>query len=147
MRSGMNLLLVLCVVAVSACSTKISGFVKLVDQDAKPIAGDTPESIVVNMINTSVPIDQASVSATTLPDGSFTTKGTKIEPGLYKLEVSRIGYTPTTTTMEVKKFRNNETELFLRRIAEGKRSSIRNLNTDENKIINPGEVNIQPPSM
>jgi hypothetical protein len=35
----------------------------------------------------------------------------------------------------------------LRRIEDAKRRSIKGAATDEDKIINPGEVNIQAPSM
>jgi hypothetical protein len=38
-------------------------------------------------------------------------------------------------------------DLKLKQIPEGKRKSIEGSRTDENKIVNPGEVNIQPPTM
>jgi hypothetical protein len=38
-------------------------------------------------------------------------------------------------------------ELKLKKIPEGKRKSIEGSKSDENKIVNPGEVNIQPPTM
>jgi hypothetical protein len=38
-------------------------------------------------------------------------------------------------------------ELKLRRIDEARRRSIKGSDSDEDKIINPGEVNIQAPTM
>ena len=66
---------------------------------------------------------------------------------MYKVEASRIGYMTDTQTVEVTKFGGNKVEFKLKRIPEGKRKSIEGSRSDEDKIVNPGEVNIQPPTM
>jgi hypothetical protein len=40
-----------------------------------------------------------------------------------------------------------QVELILKKIPEGKRRSIERSDSDRDKIINPGEVNIQPPML
>jgi hypothetical protein len=60
--------------------------------------------------------------------------------------VSRIGYETETQTVEVGSF-GKKLEFKLRKIEEAKRRSFKGAATDEDKIINPGEVNIQAPSM
>jgi hypothetical protein len=62
------------------------------------------------------------------------------------VEASRIGYETQTTTIEVGSF-GKKLELKLRKIDEARRKSIQGSSTDEDKIINPGEVNIQAPTM
>jgi hypothetical protein len=62
------------------------------------------------------------------------------------VEVSRIGYETQTETVEVGSF-GKKLEVKLRKIDEGKRKSIKGSSSDEDKIINPGEVNIQAPAM
>lgn len=135
------------VILVSACSAKISGTVKLVDNNMIPISGDKPKALVVNMINTTAALENASHSVVTDEEGKFKSESGKLNPGLYKVEVSRIGYNTATQTIEIGKYTSAKLDLFLRKIAEGKRKSLTKSNSDENKIINPGEVNIQPPSM
>ncbi len=132
---------------VAGCSAKISGVVKLVDKNMQPIAADTPEGIVVNMINTTSSLEHASHSVKTTKNGEFSSESGKIVPGIYKVEASRIGYKTSTQSIEVGKYSSKKLELFLRKIPEGKRRSVRSKNSDAEKIINPGEVNIQPPSM
>ncbi|MDH5229699.1 MAG: carboxypeptidase-like regulatory domain-containing protein [Gammaproteobacteria bacterium] len=129
------------------CSSKIAGTVKLVDKHMQPIPNDMPNGIVVNMINTTAALENASHSVKTDELGAFKSVGGKLLPGIYKVEVSRIGYKSATQTIEVKKYRTAKLDLFLRKISEGSRKSIRKSTSDSNKIINPGEVNIQPPSM
>jgi hypothetical protein len=62
------------------------------------------------------------------------------------VEASRIGYETQTETVEVGMF-GKKLELKLRRIDEARRRSIKGSDSDEDKIINPGEVNIQAPTM
>lgn len=140
-------LIILSITLISGCATKIHGTVKLVDRNSQPVANDQPVNITVNMINTSSALENASHSVVTNEKGEFKSQGGKLEPGLYKVEISRIGYKTATQTIEVKKRQSKKLDLFLRKISEGKRKSVRKINKDQNKIINPGEVNIQPPSM
>jgi hypothetical protein len=140
------LLALLVLALASGCSTAIRGTVQLVDSRQQPIANETPKGAVVNMINTKAAVDQASTSATVDEKGEFESPKDAIKSGIYKVEVSRIGYETQTQTVEVGSF-GKKLEFKLRRIEEAKRRTIRGASTDEDKIINPGEVNIQPPAM
>ena len=130
----------------SACSTSIRGTVQLVDARQQPIANDNPKGAVVNMINTKAAVEQASASAAVNEKGEFESPKDSITSGLYKVEVSRIGYETQTQTVEVGTF-GSKVDFKLRKIEEAKRRSIKGAASDEDKIINPGEVNIQAPSM
>jgi hypothetical protein len=142
-----TMLAALAVVAlVSGCAGGIRGSVQLVDGRQHPVANESPKGAVVNMINTKVALDQASASAAVDEKGEFESPKDAIKPGLYKVEVSRIGYETQTQTVEVGSF-GKKVEFKLRKIEEAKRRSIRGAASDEDKIINPGEVNIQPPAM
>jgi hypothetical protein len=131
---------------ISGCSTAIRGTVQLVDGRQQPIANESPKGAVVNMINTKVAVEQASASAPVDEKGEFESPKDSIKSGLYKVEVSRIGYETQTQTVEVGSF-GKKLEFKLRKIEEAKRRSIKGAATDEDKIINPGEVNIQAPAM
>jgi hypothetical protein len=52
-----------------------------------------------------------------------------------------------TRSVEVTKFSSKKVEFKLKKITEGKRKSMEGAMSDEDKIINPGEVNIQSPTM
>jgi hypothetical protein len=149
MNPGRIALFFLIVVAMplSACSPKIYGTLQLVDKDMQPVEGESPEGMVVNMINTSERIEKASHSATVDSEGKFESEKGAITKGLYKVEVSRIGYLTETQDVEVGSMSSKKVEMKLKKIAEGKRRSIESSTSDEDKIINPGEVNIQPPMM
>jgi hypothetical protein len=134
------------VLMVSACAANIRGTVQLVDSRSQPITNESPKGAVVNMINTKAPVEQASSSASVNEKGEFESPKDSIKPGVYKVEVSRIGYETQTETVEVGSF-GKKLEVKLRKIDEGKRKSIKGSSSDEDKIINPGEVNIQAPAM
>lgn len=136
-----------CALLMSGCATRIAGTVKLVDPHMQPVMDDKPAGITVNMINTTAALENASHAVKTDEVGAFQSEKGKLVPGLYKIEVSRIGYKTATQTIELKKNKTQNVELFLKKIPEGKRKSIRGSRSDEDKIINPGEVNIQPPLM
>ena len=138
--------LALIVLLLSGCSTAIRGTVQLVDARQQPVANDTPKGAVVNMINTQAAVEQASTSAPVNEKGEFESPKDSITKGVYKVEVSRIGYETQTQTVEVGAF-GTKVDFKLRKIEEAKRRSIKGAATDEDKIINPGEVNIQAPSM
>jgi len=63
------------------------------------------------------------------------------------VEVSRIGYMTETQSLELTKFGGKQADFKIKKIPEGKRKSIEGSKSDEDKIVNPGEVNIQPPTM
>jgi hypothetical protein len=135
--------------SLSACAPSIRGTIQLVDANNKPIpaAVVTPEGAVVNMINTSESIEQASHSVTIGADGKFESAKDAIKKGKYQVEITLIGFQTETRAVEVGSFSNPTVDVNLRKIIETRRKSIRGSHNDEDKIINPGEVNIQPPSM
>lgn len=137
------------VTLLSACAPSIRGTIQLVDANNKPIpvAIASPEGAVVNMINTTAAVEQASYSVTTAADGKFESAKDAVKQGTYQVEVTHIGFQTETRTVEVGQFSSPTVDVSLRKIPEGRRKSIRGSRTDEDKIVNPGEVNIQPPSM
>jgi hypothetical protein len=139
-------LALIAVLALAGCAASIRGTVQLVDSRQQPIANETAAGAVVNMINTKAAVEQASTSAAVNEKGEFESPKDSIKPGLYKVEVSRIGYETQTQTVDVGSF-GTKLDFKLRKIEEAKRRSIKGAATDEDKIINPGEVNIQAPAM
>ena len=137
------------VTLLSACAPSIRGTIQLVDANNKPIpvAVASPEGAVVNMINTSAAVEEASYSVTTAADGKFESAKDVIKKGKYQVEITHLGFQSETRTVEVTTFSNPKVDVSLRKIHEGRRKSIRGSRSDEDKIVNPGEVNIQPPSM
>jgi len=132
-----------------ACSPKIYGTLQLMDANLQPVppAKESPEGTVVNMINTTSTLEEASHAVAANAEGKFESEKGKISAGVYKVEASRIGYQTETQTVEVGKFSGTKVDLKLRKISEGKRKSTGASKSDEDKIVNPGEVNIQPPTM
>jgi len=149
MRTTRTVLLISCLFMLFACSPKISGTLQLMDPNMQPIppAKESPEGTVVNMINTTSTLEQASHAVTVNAEGTYESEKGKLTPGMYKVEASRIGYQTDTQTVEITKFGGKKIEFKLKKIAEGKRKSIEGSRSDEDKIVNPGEVNIQPPTM
>ena len=132
---------------VSGCAATIRGTVQLVDDRQQPVPNESPKGAVVNMINTSAAVDKASSSASVDEKGEFESPKDSITPGVYKVEVSRIGYETQTETVEIGSFFGKKVQFKLRKIEEARRKSIKGSATDKDMIINPGEVNIQPPAM
>jgi hypothetical protein len=132
--------------ALSGCGATIRGTVQLVDGRDQPVANESPKGTLINMINTTAAVEKASASASANEKGEFESPKDSITTGVYKVEASRIGYETQTQTVEVGNF-GTKVQLKLRRIEEGKLKSIKGSVTDEDKIINPGEVNIQAPAM
>ena len=149
MRSSRLIVFGVLLLALGACSPSIYGTLQLVDANLQPVppARESAEGTVVNMINTTSTIEQASHAVTVNKEGKFESEKGKIGPGTYKVEASRIGYQTETQTVEVGKFSGVKVDFKLKKIAEGKRKSTDASKSDEDKIINPGEVNIQPPTM
>lgn len=143
------------VLLLSACAANITGSVKFVDHDAKSAeaAGADKsgqdsrlEGIVVNLINTSSQIGEASYSVKTDNKGKFAADPKQLKPGTYKIEVNEPGYMPVSKTIEFKDS-SREVELELKKMPASASRTYRGMQSDKDKIINPGEVNIQPPSM
>jgi hypothetical protein len=150
MNRARNLFLfVVLALALGACSPSIYGTVQLVDANLQPIppAKESPQGTVVNMINTTTTLEKASQAVTVDAEGKFESVKDYIIPGTYKVEATRIGYMTDTQTVEITKFGSKKVEFKLKKIAESKRKSIEGSRSDEDKIVNPGEVNIEPPTM
>jgi len=131
----------------SACSPKIYGNVQLLDASMRLVPQESPQGTVINMINTTSALESASHSVTVDEKGEFSSLKNGVAKGLYKVEASRIGYLTDTQTVELGRFTRKKLEIKLKKIHEGKRKSIEGSRSDEDKIVNPGEVNIQPPTM
>jgi len=149
MNYAKTILFAAIMLAVGACSPKIYGTVQLLDAYRQPIppAGESPQGTVVNMINTTTTLEKASGAVVTNPEGKFESGKDYIIPGLYKVEANRIGYLTETQTVKITKFGSKKVEFKLKKIPEGKRKTIEGAKSDEDKIVNPGEVNLQPPTM
>ncbi len=130
-----------------ACATHIYGTVRLVDANMQPITSDTADGSVINMMNTSVPLEQASQSVIVDDKGKFESVKGSLMPGKYRIEASRIGYMIETQSVDLGKYTQKRMDFKLKKIDEGQRKSIRGSTSDEDKIINPGEVNLEPPMM
>lgn len=144
-----NIFFAILVLLTGACSPKIYGTVQLLDPALKPIppAQESPQGTVVNMINTTTTLEKASHAVVVDAEGKFESLKDAIVPGMYKVEASRIGFMTETQSVEVGKYSGQKVNFKLKKIPESKRKSIEGSKSDENKIVNPGEVNIQPPAM
>jgi len=132
-----------------ACSVKIYVTAQLLDMNLQPIppAKESPQGTVVNMINTTTTLEKASGAVITDSEGKFVSAKDYIIPGVYKVEANRIGYLTETQTVKITKFGSKKVGFKLKKIPEGKRKTIEGSKSDEDKIVNPGEVNLQPPTM
>jgi hypothetical protein len=149
MNRAKNLVFVVLTLVLAACSPRIYGTVQLVNANMQPIppTQESPQGTVVNMINTTTTLEKASQAVSVDAEGKYESIKDYIIPGMYKVEASRIGYMTDTQSVEVTKFGGKKVEFKLKKIPEGKRKSIEGSTSDEDKIVNPGEVNIQPPTM
>jgi hypothetical protein len=149
MRCKPHLLILLAAMAflLTACAAKIYGTVELVDDKMQPVQGESPKDTVVQMMNTTAKLENASLTATVNEKGKFESEKDALTPGKYRVEATRIGYETQTETVEIKGSTRKKLAFKLKKIDEGKRKSIQSLTSDADKIINPGEVNIQPPGM
>src|SRR3990172_9867453 len=147
MNYAKSILFAVMMIVVGASSPKIYGTVKLVDMNLQPIppAEESPQGTVVNMINTTTTLEKASQSVAVNAEGSFESLKDYLIPGTYKVEASRIGFMTETVSVEITKYGGKKVGFKLRKIPEGKRKSIEGTKSDEDKIVNPGEENIQQP--
>ncbi len=146
-RKNGILLAILAAAILSACSPRIYGKLDLVDAALRPVATDNAQGTVVNMINTTAPMEKASHAATVDAKGEFTSTKDAIVPGIYKVEAGRIGYGTETQTVKIGRFTRKKLEFKLKKIDEGTQKAVEASSSDSDKIINPGEVNLQPPSL
>ena len=149
MKIAQNFVFGVMALLLGACSPSIYGTVQLLDPNMQPIppAKESPQGTVVNMINTTTSLEKASHAVTVDAEGKYESLKGYIIPGMYKVEASRIGFMTETQSLEITKFGGKKVDFKLKKIPEGKRRSIEGSKSDENKIVNPGEVNIQPPTM
>jgi len=131
----------------TGCATRISGSVQLLDNEMKQVSKDDLNGIVINVINTSSSLSEASYTLTTDNKGKFASEKGVFPPGVYKIEVGRRGYKTATATVDLGKFRSKRIDLTLTKLQQARTKTIRANDSDADKIINPGEVNIQPPFM
>lgn len=141
-----SLIALMAIFLLAGCASNITGSIKFADRDNKPEQDSRLEGVVVNLINTTADIGDASYSVKTDNKGRFETDPKMLKPGTYKIEVNEPGYLPTSKTIEFKDS-SREVELDLKKMPMGGSRSYRGMHSDKDKIINPGEVNIQPPSM
>jgi len=149
MNHAKIVLFVIMALVLGACSPKIYGTVQLLDANLQPIppAKENPQGTVVNMINTTTTLEKASQAVLVDAEGRFESVKDYVIPGMYKVEASRIGFVTETESVEVGRFSGKKIKIKLKKIPEVKRASIEGSKSDEDKIVNPGEVNIQPPAM
>lgn len=146
-RLRILILIIMLSLIATACSPKIYGRVRLVDKEMHELKNESPKGTVINMINTTAKVENASASVFVDEKGKFESAEDSIKPGTYKVEASRIGYATQTRTVKIGGSTRKKLKFDLQKIDEGQRKSIGGTSTDEDKIVNPGEVNIQPPGM
>lgn len=146
-KTGFLVSLLMLAALTASCSPRIYGRLDLVDAGMRPIATDNAQGTVVNMMNTTAPLEKASHAAVVDAKGEYTSAKDAIVRGMYKVEASRIGYGTETQSVEIGRFTRKKVDFKLKKIDEGKRKAIEGAASDEDKIINPGEVNLQPPSL
>jgi hypothetical protein len=149
MKYPYTVLLTILALSLASCAPKIYGTVQLLDVKMQPvtITKESPQGTVMNMINTTTTLEKASQAVDVDASGKFESIKDYIVLGMYKVEASRIGYMADTQSVEITRFGSKKVEFKLKVIPEGKRKSIEGSKSDEDKIVNPGEVNIQPPTM
>lgn len=146
-KTGYLVSLLMLAALTASCSPRIYGRLDLVDAGMRPVATDNAQGTVVNMMNITAPLEKASHVAAVDAKGKFTSAKDAIVRGIYKVEASRIGYVTETQTVKIGRFTRKKVDFKLKKIDEGKRKAIEGAASDEDKIINPGEVNLQPPSL
>ena len=82
MNARMLIVLMAPLLVVSGCAATIHGTVQLVDSRQQPIPNESPKGAVVNMINTTVAVEQASSSASVDEKGEFESPKGSIKPGV-----------------------------------------------------------------
>jgi len=124
-------------------SAGIAGQVNLVDRKGNAVKGNL-KGIVVNMINTSGELGEASFSAVTDESGKFAKN--ELGKGAYKIEVIKEGFKVGAVEVSLGGHERLSLDINLTRLSASKRKSIK-MRKGREEINNPGQVNIQPPSM
>ena len=124
-------------------SPGISGDVRLVDRKGAVVKGNL-KGIVVNMINLSGELGETSASAVTDEKGHFAKAD--LGKGAYKIEVIKEGFKVATLEISLGSHERRSLQVDLVRLSASKRKSIK-MKKGREEINNPGQVNIQPPSM
>jgi len=102
-RSAFAIVALFVMGSLSGCAAKIHGTVQLVDGGQQPAAKESAQGTVVNMMNTTASVEQASHAVTVDAQGKFESAKDRLRPGTYKVEASRIGYETDTQTVQVGK--------------------------------------------
>ncbi len=110
-------------IMLSACAPKIVGTVQLFDANMKPVADESPEGVVINMINTTAEIEMASHSVKTDKEGKFESEPKAVTKGTYKVEARKMGFETETETLEVTGG-TKKVDFKLKKIIEGSRRSL-----------------------
>ena len=124
-------------------SAGISGKVRLVDNNGKEVKGRL-QGIVVNIINLSADLEEASCSVVTDETGAFVKN--ELDKGAYKLEIVKEGYKITTQEITLGGHERRKISVDLVRLSAHQRRTIK-MKKGREEINNPGQVNIGPPSM
>ncbi len=124
-------------------SPGISGQVRLVDSKGNEVTGNL-KGIVVNMINLSGELGETSASAITDATGSF--GKSELSKGAYKIEVIKEGFKVGVLEVNLGSHERLSLQVELTRLSASKRKTIK-MRKGREEINNPGQVNIQPPSM
>ncbi len=124
-------------------SPGFSGQVRLVNKKGGEVKGNL-KGIVINMINLSGELGKTSASAVTDEKGHFAK--TELTKGAYKIEVMKDGFKVAVLEVSLGSHERRSLLVDLVRLSASKRKSIK-MKKGREEIRNPGQVNIQPPSM
>ena len=124
-------------------SPGISGEVRLVNASGSELKGNR-KGVVVNLINLSGELGDTSFSVTTDEEGKFVK--TELPKGAYKVEAVKDGYKIASLELTLGSHERRSLQIDLVRLSASKRRTIK-MKKGREEINNPGQVNIQPPSM
>jgi hypothetical protein len=134
MRKKLKFLLLLIFSAsLVACSPKIYGRVDLFDPSMAPLKDEGPEDTVINMINTTSGLDNASYSVNTDKNGSFESEKKAIAKGVQG-RGAQDRLRDRDPTVEVGSFSSAKLEFKLKKILEGKRKSLENARSERTRL-------------
>ena len=82
-KTGYLVSLLMLATLTASCSPRIYGRLGLVDTGMRPVATDNAQGTVVNMMNTTAPLEKASHAAVVDAKGEFTSAKDAIVRGIY----------------------------------------------------------------